>query len=188
MLTGPLFMLQVYDRVLNSRSEGTLTILFLLVACLFLLMALLDYGRGRVMARVGLNVQESLDMRVFQATLRQTSLGRAATPNALRDLVALQTFYASPAFLALMDTPWTPFFLAAIFIFHPYLGLLAIFGGGMIITLTIVNQLMTSRKVREAQIATEQAPSFAPETRERNDKGTFTDPYSLALYAASGGA
>lgn len=93
MLTGPLFMLQVYDRVLNSHSEETLAALFFLVACLFLLMALIDYGRGRVMARVGLNVQANLDVRFFQATLRQTSLGRATNPNTLRDLDALQSFY-----------------------------------------------------------------------------------------------
>lgn len=68
-----------------------------------------------------------------------------------------------------MDVPWTPLFLVAIFIFHPYLGLLAVGGGGAIILLTLINQLMTSRKTREAQIATEQAHSFAAETRAGNE-------------------
>ena len=66
MLTGPLFMLQVYDRVLGSRSEETLVALFLLVGALYGLMGLLDYARGRVLARCGARFQEKLDERVFR--------------------------------------------------------------------------------------------------------------------------
>ncbi len=67
MLSGPLFMLQVYDRVLGSRSEETLAALFLLVGALYLLMAALDYARGRVMARYGAGFQSALDATVFEA-------------------------------------------------------------------------------------------------------------------------
>src|SRR6056297_3322109 len=63
MLTGPLYMLQVYDRVLGSRSEATLIALSILVAFLFAIMGLLDYSRGRVMARVGARFQARLDRR-----------------------------------------------------------------------------------------------------------------------------
>ncbi|MEO0999064.1 MAG: ABC transporter transmembrane domain-containing protein, partial [Pseudomonadota bacterium] len=71
MLTGPLFMLQVYDRVLSSRSEATLVALFALVTVLYLIMGFLDYARGRVMARVGAAFQSTLDRRVFEAVLRR---------------------------------------------------------------------------------------------------------------------
>lgn len=71
MLTGPLFMLQVYDRVLASRSSATLMVLFGIVAFLFLLMGLLDHYRGRVLARIGAGFQSALDGRVFDAVLRQ---------------------------------------------------------------------------------------------------------------------
>ena len=72
MLTGPLFMLQVYDRVLGSRAVETLTALFLLVALLYALMAMLDYARGRIVARFGARFQSQLDERVFEATLRRS--------------------------------------------------------------------------------------------------------------------
>lgn len=88
MLTGPLFMLQVYDRVLGSRSEETLAALFALVAALFLLMGILDFARGRVMARIGGRLQKTLDARVFSATLKLSVARRerAVTGTALRDL------------------------------------------------------------------------------------------------------
>ena len=74
MLTGPLFMMQVYDRVLASRSVETLTALFLLVVFLFLLMGLLDLARNRVMARVAARFQERMEGRVFTAALQDLSL------------------------------------------------------------------------------------------------------------------
>jgi len=67
MLTGPLFMLQVYDRVLGSRSEATLVALVVLIAMLYLIMGFLDYARGRILARVGAEFQASMDRRVFEA-------------------------------------------------------------------------------------------------------------------------
>ena len=80
MLTGPLFMLQVYDRVLGSRSEETLVALFALVAALYLFMGFLDYARGRLLARFAVRFREQLDRRVFDASLRHSlmpeSLGR----------------------------------------------------------------------------------------------------------------
>ena len=82
MLTGPLFMLQVYDRVLASRSEATLAALFILVAALYALMGVLDYARGRVAARVGARFQADMDNRVFDALLRRavSPSERAAPP------------------------------------------------------------------------------------------------------------
>ena len=75
MLTGPLYMLQVYDRVLGSRSEETLLALSILVAFLFIIMGLLDYARGRVLARIGARFQSELDGRVFSAVLRASARG-----------------------------------------------------------------------------------------------------------------
>ncbi|TKA94512.1 type I secretion system permease/ATPase, partial [Cereibacter changlensis] len=74
MLTGPLYMLQVYDRVLTSRSQETLLALSLLTGFLFLAMGLLDQARGRILARIGARLQDSLDRRVFEAALRRLAL------------------------------------------------------------------------------------------------------------------
>jgi ATP-binding cassette subfamily C protein len=159
MLTGPLYMLQVYDRVLGSGSEATLVALSILVVCLFLVMGLLDYVRGKVMAVVGARFQERLDRRVFSA-----AMGRSATtPNdpfaitAQRDLEAVRTFLTSPVLLALMDLPWTPLFLLAIFIFHPLLGWLSVLGGAFLVVVSILNQIRSRRPQLEAGSAAVQA-------------------------------
>ena len=124
MLTSPLYMLQVYDRVLGSRSEATLVALSVLVAVLFLAMGVLEFSRSKVMAIVGARFQERLDRRVFSAAMQRSSLSPndPAAITAQRDLEAIRTFLGSPVLLALMDLPWTPLFLAALFIFHPMLG------------------------------------------------------------------
>ncbi|MCX7645400.1 MAG: type I secretion system permease/ATPase [Rhodobacteraceae bacterium] len=167
MLTGPLYMLQVYDRVLHSRSVETLVALSVLVAGLYGLMALLDFARGRVLARLAARFQESLDPRVFDAALRQrgTPQEQAASAGALRDLDAVQTFLASPLLLALMDMPWTPVFLAAIFLFHPMLGWLAVAGGAIIVALALVNQVVTAQRVKVASQANQLSHMFADEVR-----------------------
>ena len=142
MLTGAFFMLQVYDRVLGSRSEETLATLFLLVGALYLLMAALDYARGRVMARYGAGFQSALDATVFEANLQHTAGGEQQSPG-LRDLEAIQTLTGSPVFLALFDIPWSPLFLLAIFIFHPMLGWVALAGGSVLIVIAILNQVLS---------------------------------------------
>ena len=107
MLTGPLFMLQVYDRVLGSRSQETLAALFALVVFLFLMMGLLDLARGRVMARLAAGFQTRLDRRVFTSALARSALapGDPAAASGLRDLEAIRQLLAAPVFLALFDVP-----------------------------------------------------------------------------------
>ena len=146
LLTGPLYMLQVYDRVLGSRSEATLVALSLLAAAMFLAMGILDHTRARVMARIGAQIQDRMDRRVFAAALRRLTL-QPNEPTALaaqRDLESIQRLWASPVLIALFDIPWTPFFVAAIFVFHPMLGWLAVAGGIFLVILTILNQRMTA--------------------------------------------
>ncbi len=167
MLTGPLFMLQVYDRVLGSRSEATLLALFIVMAFLFLMMGLLDFVRGRVLARIGARFQARLDRRVFAAVVRKASLthGPNQSASALRDLEAVQRLLASPVFAALFDIPWAPVFLAGIALFHPWLGGLAIIGGAILIFITILNQIRTKDPVQTSNLATAQAEHMAEQIR-----------------------
>ena len=146
LLTGPLYMLQVYDRVLGSRSEATLVALSLLAAAMFLAMGILDHTRARIMARIGAHLQDRLDRRVFAAAMRRLTLqpGEPTALAAQRDLESIQRLWASPVLIALFDIPWTPFFIAAIFVFHPMLGWLAVAGGVFLVILTVMNQKMTT--------------------------------------------
>ena len=168
MLTGPLYMLQIYDRVLGSRSESTLVAMTALMAFLFAMMGVLDYARGRVLARIGAGFQARLDRRVFSAVLRREASnpgGPGRSANALRDLEAVQRLLSSPVFTAVFDIPWTPIFLAGIAIFHPWLGMLALGGGAVLILVTVLNQMLTAGPVRNANLASMQADRWAEQVR-----------------------
>lgn len=146
MLTGPLFMLQVYDRVLGSGSEATLIALFSIVGFLYLMMVLLDTVRARILGRVGARFQDSLERRVFDAALVRAAQEprRADRSGAMDHLAAIRRFISSPVQLALYDLPFTPLFLLGIAIFHPLLGILAVVGGLVIIGVAIWHRASVS--------------------------------------------
>jgi len=171
MLTGPLFMLQVYDRVLGSRSEATLVALVVLIAILYLIMGFLDYARGRVLARVGAEFQTSMDRRVFEAVLKRSvvPVERSAPASGLRDLESVQRLLSSPALFAVFDMPWVPIFIGAIFLFHPLLGYLAVAGGLILVSVTMFNQLLTRKPVNEANGMSAAADKFAESVREEGE-------------------
>lgn len=164
MLTGPLFMLQVYDRVLASRSEETLVALTLLVGFLYAMFACLDFARGRLMARVGARLQIALDHPLFLSELETATLspGKSGHPT-LRDVDTVRSVFASPVFLALFDLPWTPIFLAAIFIFHPWLGWFATAAACFLICLAVVNQIVTAKRTKQAHQLSESAHALSRE-------------------------
>ncbi len=167
MFTGPLFMLQVYDRVLGSRSEETLAALFVLMTFLFAMMGTLDYLRGRVMVRIGARFQARLDRRIFAASLRGSTdaPGDPVPHAALRDLEAIRALLAAPVLLAVFDIPWTPLFVAAIFVFHPAMGALAIGGGVFLVVVALANQSRTRAPTAAAAQAAQVADGFAGQIR-----------------------
>jgi PrtD family type I secretion system ABC transporter len=160
MLAGPLFMLQVYDRVLTSGSEETLVALFLLVGGLYAMMAILDMARARVLVRYGARLQSSLDDTVFRGAFRPSQPASAARDRQ-QDLEAIQALYGSPAFTAVLDLPFTPLYLALIFVFHPLLGVVALVGGGLLVVLNYVNQWLTRERMARAQEAARNANHFS---------------------------
>ena len=167
MLVGPLFMMQVYDRVLGSRSIETLTALTILVAFLYVMMGILDYARGRVLARFGARFQSALQDRVFEATVKRAVIPseRAAASGAMSDLDAIRGVFSSTAPLAVLDLPWAPVFVIAIFTFHPMLGWLAVGGGLVLILVTTANQIFTSRKSAAAVQQTQASDQLAEQAR-----------------------
>jgi ATP-binding cassette, subfamily C, bacterial len=169
MLTGPLYMLQVYDRVLSSRSEATLVALTLLIAVLFAIMGLLDHARGRLAARIGATFQTRLDGTMFRAGLRKAlgADGRARSASGLRDVEAVQRLLGSPVLFAVFDMPWAPIFLAAIFLFHPWLGWLAIAGGLVLVTIALLNQWLARRPEAEANAAAAAGDAYAETMRQQ---------------------
>ena len=167
MLTGPLFMLQVYDRVLTSRSEATLVTLIGIVAFLFLMMGILDHARGRVLARAGARLQARLDSRVLRAILTRAiaPAERSRPATGVRDLEAIQRFLSGTGPFAFFDAPWTPVFLCVLFMFHWMLGALAVFSGVLLLLIALLNQARTARLQREVADAHNRSGHFVEQMR-----------------------
>jgi len=128
ILTGPIFALQIYDRVLGSRSVETLVALTLLMAFLFLIMGILDHVRKRIAARIGERMITALEQPVFAAVLQNRKRAIQGEATGFSDLEILRQFFGSAIFVALLDLPWLPVFLIGIAVFHPALGVLAAVG------------------------------------------------------------
>lgn len=170
MLTGPLYMLQVYDRVLGSRSVETLVALTLLVAFLYGVMGILDYSRGRIMARAGAKFQAALDRRVFDAMIRRSAVEEdPAAQTGLADLESVQRLISSPVLMAVFDMPWTPVFLAGIALFHPWLGMLALGGGAVLVIITILNQTFSRQPLVQANRSGHVATLLSEEIRTESE-------------------
>jgi ATP-binding cassette subfamily C protein PrsD len=158
MLTGAMFMLEVYDRVLPSRSTATLVGLIVLVAGLYVALGVLDAIRARIIARIGGALDEQLSGRVYETLvrlpLRVGSHGQGSQP--LRDLDAVRSFLSSVGPIALFDLPWLPIYLAVCFAFHPLIGITALIGAIVLIVLTLLTETLMrapTKMATEAAIA-----------------------------------
>jgi PrtD family type I secretion system ABC transporter len=152
-LTGSLFMLQVYDRVLPSRSVPTLLGLAVIVAGLYAFQGVLEVLRGRVLVRIGASLDERLSRRAFDVVVRlplKAELsGDGLQP--VRDVDQVRGFLSGTGPTALFDLPWMPLYIAICFIFHPWLGITALGGGLILVALTLLADWRT--REHTAQVA-----------------------------------
>jgi PrtD family type I secretion system ABC transporter len=152
MLTGPLYMLQVYDRVLTSHSVPTLVALSVLLCGAFVLQAGMDLIRGRLVTRSAAFLDEHLSAVAHRAAIRLSTLSRQTgeTPAPVRDLDQIRTFLSGQGPIAIVDLPWIPVFLLICGLIHPWLGLLAL-GGALLLTgATLLTERATRNPTREA--------------------------------------
>lgn len=171
VFTGPLYMMQVYDRVLSSRSEATLVALTGLIAGLYFVMGVLDHVRARVAARIGARFQAAFDKRVFNAVLDRNTLEARGVSGAsgMRDLDAIQKMLSSPAVFTFFDIPWTPLFVLVIFSFHPWMGVLGLAGGLVLVALTWLNQNGTKEQQDRAMVAGRMSEEMTQTLQKENE-------------------
>ncbi|MGB1234233.1 MAG: type I secretion system permease/ATPase [Planktomarina sp.] len=170
MLTGPIYMMQVYDRVLSAKSEATLVALSLVVVFLYTVMGSLDIIRSRVLSRIAGRFQSAMDGRVFKATMTYTSEYPMSKPHpGLQDLEAVQRLMSSPAISACFDLPWVPLFLVALWVFHPLLFALALCGGLVLIMMSALNQRLGQKHTIDAVSSSGQAHHTAETMRQNAD-------------------
>jgi PrtD family type I secretion system ABC transporter len=168
-LSGPLFMLQVYDRVLPSRSIPTLVGLALLVLVLFAFQGLLDMLRGRILLRIGRGLDEQLSPRAFEIVMRAPLAARPAGEGlqSIRDLDSVRSFVSSVGLAAFFDLPWMPLYVAVCFLFHPLIGFAVLFGALIVCLLTLLTEGLT-RGPSRASVALAAARHKLAEAARRN--------------------
>ena len=154
-LASPLYMMQLYDRVVSSRSVDTLIMLTLMFALAIGALVVLDTLRGQVLARLGTWLDERLGPTVIIAGLRASlataSGGRAS--EALRDLMTVRSFLSGPATMPLMDAPWAPLFIGLLYILHPLLGMVGLASGFVLFALAVLNEAITKNPLQQANRA-----------------------------------
>jgi PrtD family type I secretion system ABC transporter len=154
LLASPLYMMQVFDRVLTSRSGDTLIMLTLITALAIAVLTLLDAIRSQILVRIGGWLDDRLGPSVFSGALKvalRSDPARAA--QGLRDLGTLRGFLTGPAIMPLLDAPWAPIFIIALFALHPVLGLTGLAAGGLLFGLALLNEVITKRPLGRANVA-----------------------------------
>ena len=162
-LVSPLYMLQVYDRVLASRNVATLVVLTLICIFLFVIYGLLEALRTQVLVRGGLKFDGAARDPIFRSVLDSTLNRRGAGGQAFRDMDAVREFMTG-GLIAFCDAPWTPVFIVVSWILHPYFGILAIISCFIIFGLAVMNDRATKNPIQMATMASIAAQNDAGST------------------------
>lgn len=162
MLVPPMYMLQVYDRVLSTQSLDTLIMLTLVVVFLFMVMGGLELVRSRMLVRIGNRLDTTINQRLYSAMFRRSLVaqgGQSAQP--LNDLTSLRQFLTGNGLFAFFDAPWVPIYLGILFVFHPWLGVFATCAGIILFALAVANEKSTKNLLAEANSEHIQAQNLA---------------------------
>lgn len=170
MLTGPIYMLQVYDRVLASSSVQTLVTISLVMLVLYAFMGFFDYVRSRVLVRIGNALEADLGARTFSVWMRQGLYGKAGQRHRpLQDLSTLKQFLSGSAPSTFFDIPWVPAYLAVMYLFHPLLFWAGLVGAIVIFILAWLNEVTTRTALREAHAMRVKGQTFADAAHRNAD-------------------
>ena len=169
MLTGPLFMLQVYDRVLTSRSIPTLIVLYALIVVLFGFLGLFNFFRTRILSRVGFRIDSELMVHAQKMRIVQGLNAGKSKFQPVSDLSRIRQFIGSAGTTAFFDLPWVPIFIGVVFIMHPWLGWLAVIGVIIITLFTVANEFRTKTPTQEATKWDVESANFSESSRRNAD-------------------
>ncbi len=167
VLTLPLYMLQLFDRVMGSGSMETLAVLTLAATGALIVYACFEALRTQLLNRLGMRIEVSLGELVLNATMAKIRRGDSRSPQAIRDLHEVRQYYSGNGFTTLLDAPFAPFFVIVIFFFHPYLGSIAALGAAILFGLGLLSNFLSREPMMEASEHRERAMRRA-ETLVRN--------------------
>ncbi|MCK5424895.1 MAG: type I secretion system permease/ATPase [Emcibacter sp.] len=170
LLVSPIYMLQLYDRVLSSGSKDTLLVLSIIALFLLGLLGLLEVVRNRIMTCTGADVDRDLKDDVFEGIINQAALRKNDNNGqGIRDLDSIRQFVSSNAPFAFFDAPWTPFFIIVVALLHPLLGLVALIGAVIIFCLAIATEVVSRELLKKSAGHQMQSHSFIESILRNND-------------------
>ena len=162
MLTASLYMLQVFDRVIQSRSADTLIYLTLIALIALIAFGLLEGVRGRLLLRLSSWIENRLGQDILAGGIDSiVRHGNRPSTQRLRDLQTVRTFVTGPGMIAILDSPWSPTFIAVIFLLHPMLGWMSVCGAAMLMCLAIANEVLTRKPIGRSGASANHAISQA---------------------------
>jgi ATP-binding cassette, subfamily C, bacterial len=159
-LAGPLYMLQVYDRVISSASEVTLVMLTLALLLAFLALAGLDAVRARVLTRASVRLDQKIAARVMTAIIDRSAIFGGARSQLLRDFDTFRQFITGMGIHAIFDLPWAPIYIAVIFVLHPALGAFALGSSILLVLMALLNEWIVKPPLTESSEAASRNYSF----------------------------
>ena len=192
LLTMPLYMLQIYDRILPSSSLDTLTFLSIIAGAALVVLGLLEAIRAIVAARTAAALEAKLGASALRASMMHNQLG-SADIQPVRDLASIRSFVSSRAVFALMDLPFAPLFIGILYIIHPTLFWLTLAGAAVLFAIAIVNQWLISKSSHDAMsrqsMALSTAQSISRNSESLRAMRMVSNPKTdeaTAAYCASG--
>ena len=151
MLTAPFYMLQVYDRVVTSRSLETLLFLTMIMVFLFGVLGVLEWVRSRILVRVSNQIDQFLSHRVYTSMFKAgVKIPGRRTAQPLNDLTSIRQFMTGNGLFAFFDAPWFPIYIGLLFLFHPAFGWFALGAGAILLCIAIFNEKFTKKMLMEA--------------------------------------
>jgi len=152
MLVPVIYMLQLYDRVVPTGNESTLLMLTMIMLFLFITLGSLEWVRSQILVRVSARLETLLNKRLFDVAYKQSLYtgGQRASSQPLDDLTSLRQFMTGNGLFAFFDAPWMPFYIAIMFLFHPWYGWVSVFTATVLVIIAIVNEKVTSKTLSDA--------------------------------------
>ncbi|WP_299732683.1 type I secretion system permease/ATPase [uncultured Tateyamaria sp.] len=160
MLAGPLYMLQVYDRVLTSQNLDTLIALSILLGGVFVVTGLLDLIRMRILGRLGARFELTIGAPILQSAIRRRVQDSPKAENPAADVNGLRDFISGPTLIAFFDAPWIPLYLGVLYMLHPYLGALGLAGALVLTIMALINNARSADVMQDASQARARSDSL----------------------------
>lgn len=170
MLTVPLYLLQIFNRVIPSQSIDTLLFLTAIVVIALITLSLLESTRRFVFVRLGTWLDKRLGGFVLSGSIvRSTRKYRPSSAQTLRDLTTIRHLLSGSDIFPILDAPWTPIFLLVLFLLHPLIGMISLVGAVCLFCLALINEISTRQLIQDSNIATSRSLDYASAILRNSD-------------------